>query len=94
VYTHILDLAQPFPPHHHPREILYRGGALQRRQEVHSEVELKPLPSHVRYEFLGPNETFAVVVSASLNGIQIVKLLSVLKKYRGAYDITLILSRG
>ena len=47
-------------------------------------VELKPLPSQLRYKFLGPNDTFLVIISASLDGTQIAKLLSVLKKYRGA----------
>ena len=44
-------------------------------------LELKPLPSHLRYEFLGPNETFLVIVNASLHGTQMSKLLSVLRKH-------------
>ena len=48
------------------------------------EVELKPLPSHLRYEFLGANETFLVIVNANLHGTQIAKLLSVLRKHKGA----------
>jgi len=48
------------------------------------EVELKPLPSHFRHEFLGPNETFSIIVNASLDGTQITKLLSELRKHRGA----------
>ena len=47
-------------------------------------LELMPPPSHLRYEFLGLNDTFLVIVSASLDGIQIAKLLSVLQKYKGA----------
>ncbi|XP_039688621.1 uncharacterized protein [Medicago truncatula] len=30
-------------------------------------VELKPLPSNLRYEFLGPNSTYPVIVNASLD---------------------------
>ena len=48
-----------------------------------SEVELKPLPSHLRYEFLGANETYLVIVNANLDVTQIAKLLSVLRKHRG-----------
>ena len=55
-------------------------------------MELKPLPSHLRYEFLGPNHTFPIVVSAKLEGPQVEKLLNVLHKYRGAigYNIDYI----
>jgi len=36
--------------------------------EAHTpEVELKPLPSILRYEFLGPNFTYPVIVNLSLN---------------------------
>ena len=34
------------------------------------ELELKLLPSSLRYEFLGPNSTYPVIVSASLNATQ------------------------
>jgi len=44
-------------------------------------VELKPLPSNLRYEFLGPNSTYPVIVNASLDEDETKKLLSVLKKY-------------
>lgn len=38
-------------------------------------VELKPLPLHLRYEFLGPNQTFYVIISTKLNDAQTKKLL-------------------
>jgi len=41
-------------------------------------VELKPLPSNLRYEFLGPNFTYPVIVNASLDEGETEKLLSVL----------------
>ena len=46
-------------------------------------VELKPLPPHLRYEFLDPDHQFAVIVSAKLDDPQLEKLLSVLRKLRG-----------
>ena len=60
-----------------------------------TELELKPLPSHLRYEFLGPNHTFPIIVSVKLNGPQVEKLLNVLCKHRGTigysiYDISRI----
>jgi len=47
------------------------------------QVELNPLPSHLRYTFLGLNKSFSYIVNASLNGTQIAKLLSALRKHRG-----------
>jgi hypothetical protein len=44
-------------------------------------VELKPLPPNLKYEFLGPNSTYPVIVNASLNEVETEKLLYVLKKY-------------
>jgi len=52
-------------------------------------VEFKPLPSNLRYEFLGPNSTYSVIVNASLNEGEIEKLLYVLKKYPKAIGYTI-----
>ncbi|CAM8923106.1 unnamed protein product [Rhodiola kirilowii] len=43
------------------------------------EGELKPLPSNLRYEFLGSNSTHPVIVGATLNENETSKLLHVLK---------------
>jgi len=55
-------------------------------------VELKPLLPNLRYEFLGPNSTYPVIINVSLNEVETEKLLYVLKKYPKAiwytiYDI-------
>ncbi|CAM8978312.1 unnamed protein product [Rhodiola kirilowii] len=47
-------------------------------------VELKPLPASLRYEFLGPNSTYPVIVNASLTDVETQRLLDVLRKYRPA----------
>ncbi|CAM8934262.1 unnamed protein product [Rhodiola kirilowii] len=47
-------------------------------------VELKPLPASLRYEFLGPNSTYPVIVNASLTDVETRRLLDVLRKYRPA----------
>ncbi|CAM8999027.1 unnamed protein product [Rhodiola kirilowii] len=47
-------------------------------------VELKPLPVSLRYEFLGPNSTYPVIVNASLTDIETQKLLDVLREHRPA----------
>ncbi|KAL0745151.1 hypothetical protein Bca101_101008 [Brassica carinata] len=52
-------------------------------------VELKPLPHGVRYAFLGPNETYPVIVSSELSEDELSKLLNELKKYRKAIGYSL-----
>ncbi|CAM8892823.1 unnamed protein product [Rhodiola kirilowii] len=47
-------------------------------------VELKTLPTSLRYEFLGPNFTFSVIVNASLNENDNVRLLDVIREHKGA----------
>jgi len=95
VYAHILDMAPVFPPQHHPREILNSEVRHSKdNKKCSPKVELKPLHSHLRYEFLNPNETFLVIVNARLNGTQITKLLSVLRKYRGAIGYSIDDTKG
>ena len=52
-------------------------------------VELKPLPPSLRYEFLGPDETYPVIVSSALNQEQTKKLLTKLKLHRKAIGYTI-----
>ena len=52
-------------------------------------VELKPLPSSLRYEFLGLKSTYPLIVNESLNASQIDSLLRVLGKHRKAIGCTL-----
>ena len=83
-------MAQPYLPRQQAREVLnveVRPFNEDRRSAP--EVELKPLPYHLRYKFLGPNRTFPVIISAKLNGAQIEKLLSVLQKHRGAISYSI-----
>ena len=47
-------------------------------------TELKSLPSTLRYEFLGPNSTYPVIVNASLSDCEIEKLLHELRLHRKA----------
>lgn len=47
-------------------------------------LELKPLPSHLRYAFLCESCTLLVIISFSLNDEQENKLLKVLREYKMA----------
>ncbi|KAI3463869.1 hypothetical protein Pfo_020532 [Paulownia fortunei] len=46
--------------------------------------ELKALPEHLRYEFLGANNTYPVIISASLSPLEVEKLLRVLREHKSA----------
>ncbi|XP_019225073.1 PREDICTED: uncharacterized protein LOC109206681 [Nicotiana attenuata] len=49
------------------------------------QLELKPLPPHLRYKFLGSNDTLPVIVSSLLNDVQVEQLLEVLKEHRQSH---------
>jgi len=47
-------------------------------------LELKPLPPHLRYEFLGSNATLPVILSSCLTNMQVEATLAVLQKRKRA----------
>ncbi|CAN6580947.1 unnamed protein product [Malus baccata var. baccata] len=57
-------------------------------------LELKPLPDHLKYVFLGDNETLPVIVSSSLTAIEDEKLIRVLKEHKTTIGWTLADIRG
>ncbi|CAN6723531.1 unnamed protein product [Malus baccata var. baccata] len=57
-------------------------------------LELKPLPDHLKYVFLGDNETLPVSVSSSLTTIEEEKLIRVLKDHKTTIGWTLADIRG
>ncbi|XP_074318177.1 uncharacterized protein LOC141654971 [Silene latifolia] len=52
-------------------------------------VELKPLPSSLKYEFLGDNSTFSVIINSELDDTQTSKLISLLKRFKGVLGYTI-----
>ncbi|XP_073039013.1 uncharacterized protein [Primulina eburnea] len=48
-------------------------------------LELKPLPPHLKYVYLGENNKMPVIISSSLTDDMESKLLGVLKEHRGAF---------
>jgi hypothetical protein len=52
------------------------------KQDVEIQVELKQLPSHLKYYFLNRNGNHPVIVSTDLTEEQVQQLLHVLEKYR------------
>ncbi|XP_070007268.1 uncharacterized protein [Nicotiana sylvestris] len=57
-------------------------------------LELKPFPSHLRYEFLGPSSTLPVILSSFLTNMQVEFTLEVLQRRKRAIGWTLADIRG
>ncbi|PIN27063.1 hypothetical protein CDL12_00161 [Handroanthus impetiginosus] len=57
-------------------------------------LELKPLPSHLRYAYLGESDTLPVIISSSLSDVQVEKLLRVLRDYKCAIGWTIADIKG
>ncbi|XP_070667813.1 uncharacterized protein [Malus domestica] len=57
-------------------------------------LELKPLPSHLKYIFLGDDETLPIIISCSLTEQEEGKLVRVLKEYKTAIGWTLADIKG
>ncbi|GJY57358.1 putative nucleotidyltransferase, ribonuclease H [Tanacetum coccineum] len=68
--------------------------AIKPSLEVPPTLELKPLPSNLKYAFLGPNNTLPVIVASDLFGLQEEALLKVLSKYKAAVGWTITDLKG
>ena len=63
-------------------------------EEKPPKLELKPLPSHLKYAFLGVEETFPVIISFSLESDQENKLLQILRTHKTAIGWTIADMKG
>ncbi|XP_027156566.1 uncharacterized protein LOC113757581, partial [Coffea eugenioides] len=57
-------------------------------------LELKPLPKHLKYVYLGEGETLPVIISAGLSKVQEEKLLRVLREHKQAIGWTIADIKG
>ncbi|XP_019229273.1 PREDICTED: uncharacterized protein LOC109210328 [Nicotiana attenuata] len=57
-------------------------------------LELKPLPAHLRYAYLGNSQTLPVIISSSLTTTQEEKLLRVLREHKKAIGWTIADIKG
>ncbi|CAN6579371.1 unnamed protein product [Malus baccata var. baccata] len=62
--------------------------------EMPPTLELKPLPSHLKYVFLGEDETLPVIISSSLTALEESKLVRMLKEYKTTIGWTLADIKG
>ncbi|KAK8502211.1 hypothetical protein V6N12_042708 [Hibiscus sabdariffa] len=56
--------------------------------EIAPSLELKPLPSHLKYVYLGANDTLPVIISFQLNANQELSVVNLLKQYKKAIGWT------
>ena len=63
-------------------------------EEKPPKLELKPLPSHLKYAFLGVEETFPINISSSLESDQENKILEILRTYKTAIGWTITDIKG
>ncbi|CAM8886387.1 unnamed protein product [Rhodiola kirilowii] len=85
--TQDIDLDNELPEHVDCWAILDDGGKGKTKSDKGKEscsVELKALPTSLRYEFLGPNSTLPIIVNASLNNNETLRLLDVIREHKGA----------
>ena len=84
-----LEASPPVSPTFAMMKSLVHHKASSTDEEHAPEVEIKPLPSSLRYEFLGPNSTYYVIVNASSNASQVDSLLKILRLHYKALGYTL-----
>ena len=63
-------------------------------EEKPPKIELKPLPSHLKYAFLGVEETFSIIIASSLELDQHNKLLEILRTHKTAIGWTIANIKG
>ncbi|PIN17864.1 DNA-directed DNA polymerase [Handroanthus impetiginosus] len=57
-------------------------------------LELKPLPSHLCYAYLGESDILPVIISSSLSDVQVEKLLRVLRNHKSTIGWTIADIKG
>ncbi|KAK4606606.1 hypothetical protein RGQ29_000727 [Quercus rubra] len=62
--------------------------------EEQPKLELKPLPSNLRYAFLGQDSTFPVIINRSLSDVEEEKLLRILREHKKALGWTISNIKG
>ena len=78
-YTRILDSTPIYICRQHHRDVQTSKDG----KKAAPEVELKPLPFHLRYELFYLHRTLSIIVSIKPGGAQLEKLLNVLQKHKG-----------
>ncbi|CAM8948488.1 unnamed protein product [Rhodiola kirilowii] len=90
-----LEIARPLTPRYEVNEIrLFKSNTCLPSIVQAPKVELKPLPEHLKYAFLGDNGTLPVIIKNGLEANQERRLIEVLGRYKLAIGWTLRDLRG
>ncbi|XP_071694762.1 uncharacterized protein [Rutidosis leptorrhynchoides] len=84
------------PPWSHNYEPLPKSMDTNTKPSLESPptLDLIPLPSHLKYAFLGTNDTLPVIIGLDLTGLQDQALMDVLNKYKDAVGWTILDLKG
>ncbi|CAM8890495.1 unnamed protein product [Rhodiola kirilowii] len=90
-----LEIAQPLTPRYEVNTVRLFKSQVCLPSVVHAPtVELKPLPSHLKYVFLGEDSTLPVIIKSGLEPDQERRLMGVLTEHRQAIGWTLADIKG
>ncbi|XP_070663031.1 uncharacterized protein [Malus domestica] len=97
-HAELVAALESLPKHHgkpsHPIPIPVSTNTLLPSVIQAPVLELKPLPDHLKYAFLGEEETLPIIVSSSLTALEEEKLIRVLKEHKTAIGWTLADIKG
>ncbi|CAM8922402.1 unnamed protein product [Rhodiola kirilowii] len=90
-----LEVARPLSPIYEVCEVrLFKANECLPSVVQAPIVELKPLPEHLKYAFLGENDTLPVIIKSGLEADQERRLVEVLSRHKLAIGWTLADLRG
>ncbi|CAM8901295.1 unnamed protein product [Rhodiola kirilowii] len=90
-----LTISEPLTPEFEVNEVkLFKSNTFLPSVVQAPKIELKPLPGHLKYAFLGDNDTLPVIIKSGLETSQEQSLIKVLKQHKLAIGWTLADLRG
>ncbi|CAM8940836.1 unnamed protein product [Rhodiola kirilowii] len=90
-----LTISEPLTPRYEVNEVkLFKSNTFLPSVMQAPEIELKPLPGHLKYAFLGENNTLPVIIKSGLEAEQECRLVKVLRHHKLAIGWTLADLRG
>ncbi|CAM9000974.1 unnamed protein product [Rhodiola kirilowii] len=85
-----LTISEPLTPEYEVNEVkLFKSNTFLPSVMQAPKIELKPLPGHLKYAFLGDNDTLPVIINSGLEAGQEQSLIKVLKQHKLAIGWTL-----
>ncbi|CAM8895397.1 unnamed protein product [Rhodiola kirilowii] len=90
-----LTISEPLTPEYEVNEVkLFKSNTFLPSVMQAPKIELKPLPGHLKYAFLGDNNTLPVIIKSGLEAGQECSLIKVLRQHKLAIGWTLADLRG